>query len=211
MRAPLRAMQSFASFLVDEHAKNLDEQGLEYLQQIMRSAVRLDRLIQDVLRYSRVMQATLPTGEVDMEVLVRDIAQIFRSQHPEAEIVIHGKLPVVKGNEALLAQCVMHLLGNAVKFVEPGKIPRVEIQAEEIGSGEVRLWLKDNGVGIAPENHHRIFRVFEKLHPESEYEGTGIGLAIVRKAVERMGAKLGLDSELNRGSKFWIELKKGNR
>lgn len=210
MRAPLRAMQTFASYLVDEYGGKLDEQGIDYLHQIMRSAVRLDRLIQDVLSYTKILHANLPMAPVDLDRLVRDIAESFANgQAIKPEIQIKGPLPKVMGNEALLAQCISNLLSNGAKFVAHGTTPRVEIWAETIEGGWIRMWVKDNGVGIAPENHSRIFRLFERIHPTAEYEGTGIGLTIVRKAITRMDAQVGLESELGKGSSFWIQLKKG--
>jgi PAS domain S-box-containing protein len=210
MRAPLRAMQSFASFLVDEYANKLDEQGVHYLNQIMRSAVRLDSLIQDVLSYTRILHSKLPLARIDLDRLVREIIETFPNGQPiKPEIHIKGRLPDVLGNEALLAQCVSNLLSNGAKFVSAGTTPRMEISAEAARDNSIRVWFKDNGIGIAPENHDRIFRLFERIHPVTDYEGTGIGLTIVRKAVERMGAEVGFDSELGKGSKFWIQLKKG--
>ncbi|SPE50823.1 putative Histidine kinase [Verrucomicrobia bacterium] len=210
MRAPLRAMQSFAQFLVDEYGSKLDEQGVNYLLQIMRSALRLDRLIQDVLSYTRVIHAQLPTERVDLDRLVRDIIETFPNGQPiKPEIQIKGTLPEVSGNAALLAQCISNLLTNGTKFVPPGTTPRMEVSAEAVEDASFRIWFKDNGIGIAPENHERIFRLFERIHPSTEFEGTGIGLTIVRKAIQRMGAQVGFDSELGKGSNFWIQLKKG--
>jgi PAS domain S-box-containing protein len=221
MRAPLRAMQSFAHFLVEEYANKLDEQGVHYLEQIMRSAVRLDRLIQDVLSYTRILHAKLPMEQVDLDRLVRDIVETFpNGQLLKPEIRIKGKLPRVMGNQALLAQCVSNLLSNGAKFVSPGITPHVEIWAEGSdpteadkesngrisSSPSVKIFFRDNGIGIASENHTRIFRLFERIYPATEYEGTGIGLTIVRKAVERMGAQVGFESELGKGSNFWIQL-----
>jgi PAS domain S-box-containing protein len=210
MRAPLRAMQSFAQFLVDEYGSKLDEQGINYLHQIMRSAVRLDRLIQDVLSYTRILHAKLPMECVDLDRLVRDIIQTHPNGQPvQPEIQIKGTLPKVVGNEALLAQCISNLLSNAAKFVSPGTVPHVDVSAEAIEDDLIRLWFKDNGIGISPENHDRIFRLFERIHPAAEYEGTGIGLTIVRKAAERMGAEVGFESKLGKGSNFWMQLTKG--
>jgi signal transduction histidine kinase len=210
MRAPLRAMQSYAQFVVDEYGGKLDEQGVNYLQQIMRSAVRLDHLIQDVLSYNRVVHLKVPMAPVNLDRLVRDIVEAFPNGHPiKPEFQIRGTLPTVMGNEALLGQCVSNLFSNGAKFVSPGTIPRLTVSAEPFDTDSVRVWFTDNGIGIAPENHERIFRLFERIHPTTVYEGTGIGLTIVRKASERMDAKLGFESELGKGSKFWIQLKKG--
>ena len=210
MRAPLRAMQSFAAFLVEEYGDKLDRQGNNYLEQIKRSAVRLDRLIQDVLSYTRILHAPLPMEPVDLDRLVRDIVETYpHAQLIRPQVEIKGALPAVVGNEALLTQCVSNLLSNAVKFVSPGTTSHVEISAETADDGWIRVGFKDNGIGIARENHSRIFRWFERIHPSSEYEGTGIGLTIVRKAIERMGAQVGFESELGCGSNFWIQLKKG--
>ncbi len=209
MRAPLRAMQSYAQYLVDEYGGKLDEQGIDYLHQIVRSAVRLDRLTQDVLSYTRILHAELPMDRVDLDRLVRDIVEAFPSGRPvKPEIQIEGTLPQVVGNETLLMQCVSNLLSNAAKFVSPGTVPHVEISAEAIDDDWIRVWFKDNGVGIAPENHDRVFRFLERVHPATEFEGTGLGLAIVRKAIERLGAQVGFESELGKGSNFWIQLKK---
>jgi PAS domain S-box-containing protein len=211
MRAPLRAMQSFGQFLVDEYASKLDGQGVSYLQQIMRAAVRLDRLIQDVLSYSRILHEQLPMEPVDLDRLVRDMVETFPNGQPiKPEIEIQGTLPQVLGNEALLGQCISNLLSNGAKFVLPGTTPHLEISAEAVGgNGSVRVWFKDNGIGIAPENHERIFRLFERIYPATKYTGTGIGLSIVRKAAERMGAQVGFESQLGKGSNFWIQFKRG--
>jgi len=116
--------------------------------------------------------------------------------------------PHVKGHRATLVQVVMNLVSNATKFVAPDVTPCVRVRAES-RDGCVRLWVEDNGIGIAPEHHERIFRVFERLDPATNYPGTGIGLAIVCKAMERMGGRVGVESELGRGSRFWIELPAG--
>jgi PAS domain S-box-containing protein len=210
MRAPLRAMQGFGQQLMDEYGGKLDQQGLEYLHRIMRSAVRLDRLIQDVLSYTRVLHSKLPMATVNIDRLVRDIIDVFSNGEPiQPEIRVKGTLPPVLGNEALLAQCISNLLSNGAKFISPGVTPRLEVSAETVNDDSVRICFKDNGIGIAVENHHRIFRLFERIHSSAQYEGTGIGLTIVRKAIERMGAQVGIESELGTGSKFWIQLKKG--
>jgi PAS domain S-box-containing protein len=227
MRSPLRAMQGFAQFLLDDYRAKLDEKGINYLQQIMRAALRLDRLIQDVLSYSSVLHANHLMEPVDLDRLMRDLIQTYPIGH-KTEIHIHGKLPKVWGNEAYLTQCFANLLSNAAKFVAPGTSPHIEIRAEDCSGGNtethpesaqrvalsspanttVRICVEDNGIGIAPENHNRIFSMFGRINPAKQYEGTGIGLSIVRKAAERLGAQLGFESELGQGSRFWIQLQK---
>jgi signal transduction histidine kinase len=126
-----------------------------------------------------------------------------------AEIQIEGKLPKVLGGEGSLTQCMSNLLTNAVKFVAPGTKPRIKIRAQAVAA-DIRLWVEDNGIGIAPRDQVRIFQMFERVDHGAAYEGTGLGLTIVRKAVERMGGRMGVESEVGQGSKFWIQLKKGN-
>ena len=117
-------------------------------------------------------------------------------------------MPAVVGQRSTLVQIVSNLVSNAVKFVASGNTPNVTLWAEERGAF-VRLWVEDNGIGIAPEYQGRIFRIFERLHGIETYPGTGIGLAIVEKAVHRLGGRTGVESALGQGSKFWVELKKG--
>lgn len=207
MRAPLRAMQGFSEILRAEHASQLDPEGTEYLRRIGSAANRLDRLIQDVLSYTKILRAPAPMQPLDLDRLARDIIATYPDWHPpRAQVVIEGTLPVVIGNEAFLTQCLSNLVGNAVKFHAPGTPPVVRIRAEPIDD-EVRVWVEDNGIGIEAKNHGRIFGLFEQVNAPGQFEGTGVGLTIVRKAVERMNGRYGFESSLGEGSKFWVQLK----
>ena len=206
MRSPLRAMQGYADALLQDYKGKLDAQGEQYLQRILRGANRLDLLIRDVLAYSKVAREQIQLQVIDLEALIRDIVQNYpnlHSSHLEVKIL---PLPKVWGHEGLLTQVVSNLLGNAVKFCRPGTPPRATISADT-HEGKIRVWFEDNGLGIAPEHHKQIFEIFGRVYPESKFEGTGIGLAIVKKAVERMGGGVGLVSELGSGSRFWLTLK----
>lgn len=220
LRAPLRAMHGFANLLLEQARQKLEPEELGHLERIARSATRLDGLIQDVLNYTRIMRGDAPVSRVDLDQLVRDVIHSYDVFRPgKAEVSVEGTLPAVLGNSALLTQCVSNLVGNAVKFVAPGTTPKVRIWCEQInlkeGSKEseggerkpsVRILVQDQGIGIAPHNHPRVFRMFERLHPAAEFEGTGIGLTIVRKAVRRMGGEVGFTSEPGKGSTFWMDL-----
>lgn len=206
MRAPLRAMQGYAHLLNRAFANQLGVQGKEYLERIMTGAERLDHLIQDVLTFSRVARAPLESKTVDLEALLeRVLAEYPELRAPKVELRIEKPLLPVRGQEVFLSQCVSNLLTNAVKFTRPGEKARVRVCTHAESSG-VRLWVEDNGIGIAPEDQQRIFGIFQRVHSHEKFEGTGIGLAIVQKAVERMGGRVGVESVLGQGSKFWVQL-----
>ncbi|HWQ93838.1 MAG TPA: ATP-binding protein [Clostridia bacterium] len=216
MRGPLRAMHGFANMLQLESVNCTRARNAEFLQRIVAAAQRLDSLIQDALNYARILEERLPVGSVDLNSLLCGIIESYPNLQPTvADIVIEGTLPKVIGNEATLTQCFSNLLGNAVKFVAPGIRPCVRIWSENLASqpsaqtempakSRVRIWLQDNGIGIAPEHQAHIFEMFHRLN--QHYAGTGIGLAIVRKVVERMGGRVGVESQVGHGSRFWLDL-----
>jgi PAS domain S-box-containing protein len=204
MRAPLRSLQGYSTILTTDFAPQLESEAQEYLHRIARSASRMDKLIQDVLNYSRVVRADLPLEPVDVEQLLRGILDTYPMfAADKASVSVQRPFSAVLGNEAMLMQIFSNLMGNAVKFVAPGLKPSIKIWAENVAP-MVRLYVQDNGIGIAPDQHDKIFQIFQQV--ERNAEGTGIGLAIVKKAVERMGGKVGLISHLGQGSTFWIEL-----
>ncbi len=233
MRAPLRAMQGFATILQEECADCLRPAGLDYLQRLRESANRLDLLLTDALQYSQVVRQELPLRSVELGKLLRGMLATYPNLNAQAaDIRLEFGNQVVLGNESLLAQCFANLLDNAVKFVPPGVKPHIRIWAEPagvvapqaMGASEretfqpdpappstlqprtVRIWLEDNGIGIPQAAQERIFRMFQRMHGPTQYPGTGIGLAIVRKATERMGGRVGVESGPGQGSRFWIEL-----
>ena len=205
LRGPLRSMQGFAEVLEEDCAAVLGAEGREYLERIRAAARQMDRLIQDVLTLSRAARAELALEPVALDPLVRGILQSYPNLHArQATIVIEGELPWVQGNPAALTQCFSNLLGNAVKFVPPSRQPEVRISCQATGDF-VRVHIADNGIGIPADAHERIFRMFERLEPL--YEGTGIGLSIVKTTVMRLGGKVGVYSQPGRGSTFWVELR----
>ena len=203
MRAPLRAMSAFSEILIDK-AAGAPPETQEYCRKIQTGARRLDKLIQDALSYTKAVLGELPLEPVDLSKLLQGIVETYPNLHADkAEIMIEGHLPMVRGNESFLTQCFSNLLGNAVKFVAPGTRPSIRIWADK-SAGFARICVRDNGVGIPEYAQKRLFGMFQRL--DAKHEGTGIGLAIVRKVVERMGGKVGVDSQVGKGSCFWVEL-----
>ena len=206
MRAPLRAMEGYATALCADYNDRLDDQGKHWLERIMRSSHRLDSLINDVLAYSKLTKQQVDLSLIDLAPLIEDVVSVHPEfQPPKADVFISKPLINVLGHEAYLTQCITNLLSNAVKFVAPGVIPKISIWTELV-DGKVRLWFEDNGLGIDPAHHERIFTIFGQVYPEKRFGGSGIGLAIVRKAVQRMNGSVGLESSLNAGSRFWLLL-----
>jgi signal transduction histidine kinase len=197
-------MQAFGQILREEYASVLDEHGVDYLRRIIEAAGRMDNLITDSLNYAKAVQTELTLEEVDPGELVRGIVETYpQLQPPKANIEVAQAFPRVLANRAGLAQCVSNLLTNAVKFVPPERIPEVRVWAEQRGD-RVRIWVADNGIGISADQHERVFVLFQRL--SKEFEGTGVGLALVRKVVEKMRGKVGFESDPGQGTRFWIDL-----
>jgi len=205
MRAPLRALQGFAGFLEDHSSGCLDGQSKEYLRLIRTSAARMDRLITDALQYSKAGRREMKLVPLNAAALIHGIILSYPAlQPPKAQILIEDGIPKVLGNEAGLTQCFSNLLGNAVKFVEPGKLPVVRVYAQNL-DGFVRLWFDDNGIGIPKHAQGKLFQMFQRA--TKGFEGTGVGLALVKKVAERMEGRVGVESEPGKGSRFWLDLK----
>ena len=207
LRAPLRTIQGFSQALLVDHSAHLNAIGLEFANRIDQAASRMDRLIQDLLAFSHLSRAELSPTTINLSRLVADAILQLQAQITEchANISVVEPLPAVLGHRATLAQAIANLISNAIKFVAPNVMPEVRIWAES-SNHKVRVWIEDNGIGIPTEHSDRIFRVFERLHGIETYPGTGIGLAIVKRGIERLGGTAGVDSKIGSGSRFWIEL-----
>jgi PAS domain S-box-containing protein len=216
LRAPLRTLQGFAQALQEDYQPQLDELAQSYIRYIMEGAEQMDTLISDLLNYSRLSRAQISLSVVDLNSAIAEALKQLNApiQERQAQIEIASPLPSVLAHRPTLIQVLTNLIGNAVKFVQPDVRPVIQIWADDLwveatqSPSLVRLWVQDNGIGIAPEHQERIFRVFERLHGVEIYPGTGIGLAIVRKGLERMGGQIGMESQLGQGSRFWIALPK---
>jgi len=207
LRAPLRAMSGFSRALLEDYGSQLDPAGREFALRISIAAKKMDSLILDLLDYSRLTRQEVKIDRVELEPLATEVLRQMEAEIRErrASVVLDRPFPVVLGHSLSLSQALTNLISNAIKFVAPGVDPVVRIRAVRRDS-VIRIEVEDNGIGIAPEYHERIFRIFERLNPTETFPGTGIGLAIVRRAMERMGGLSGVESELGQGSRFWIEL-----
>lgn len=209
LRAPLRAMMGFSTALLEEYAPVLDETAQEYAGRIAASAARMDNLIGSLLAYGRLNYVELSFGFINLPSLIGGLLR-----HLEPEIAMKGArirlvkpMPDVWANDQVLQRIFIELIENSLKFHKPNEVPEIEIGAED-DETKSSIWIRDNGIGIPPEHHERIFRVLESLHVSQEYPGTGIGLAIVRRGVERLGGRIELKSAPDQGSCFRIELPK---
>ncbi|AIE85891.1 PAS domain S-box protein [Fimbriimonas ginsengisoli] len=207
LRAPLRAMNVHCRALMEDYRDLLEREpdALHSVDRIAENCTRLDKMIQDILTYGRVARDELTIEVIPLDKLVHDTIYHYPAlQPPNAEVIVEP-LGEVIGHEPSLVQIISNLLNNAIKFVAPGNKPVVRVRTERHGD-KIRLWIEDNGIGIDPQYHHRLFTMFERIHAKLPYEGTGIGLAIVRKAAERMGGAVGLESDGHSGSRFWVDL-----
>jgi PAS domain S-box-containing protein len=207
LRAPLRAMQGFSEALLEDYGERLDATGHDYARRIVAASRQMDALIQDLLAYSRLVRAEVSLDPVSLETVVDEACGALEIEVKElgGEIAVERPLGRVLAHRAVLGQIVTNLLSNAVKFTKPDTPPRVRVRSES-AHGRVRLWVEDNGIGIASEHRERVFRAFERLHGMQQYPGTGIGLAIVQKGAARLGGQAGVESEPGAGSRFWVEL-----
>jgi signal transduction histidine kinase len=209
LRSPLRGMQGFAEVIKEEVGDKLGDRGLEHIGRITGSAKRMDRLISDLLDYGSIAHRNLDFAEVELDERLEKALQALRPRFEQtgAEIQVRHPLGKVVVDVFLLNSVLQNILSNALKYAAPGLKPKIEIWSED-SDKVVRLWIKDNGIGIAQDHQQRIFGMFHRLHTTERFSGTGVGLAIVKKAVERMGGQVGVESKVGSGSSFWIVLPK---
>src|SRR6266851_2992456 len=206
LKAPLRGIQSFSQILIEDHGQQLDEQSRDCVARIQDSATRMNRLVNDLLEYSRVSTGSLPVTPVDLTRATEEAIRLLSAEVQEraSSINVQPDLGVALGHDATVVQVMLNLLSNALRYAKLGTAPVVNIRSE-CRNGRIRVEVQDNGIGIAPQYHERIFEIFERIPGANAPCGTGVGLAIVAKAIERLGGKLGVESIPARGSTFWFE------
>jgi signal transduction histidine kinase len=204
-------VQGYADALLEDEAGKLSASGQAYLARIQAVAQRMDGLVSDLLAYSQLSRAELRLQAVDLGRVLRLALQDLDAQirASGAHIDCAAPLPAVLGNEAVLVQVFDNLLGNAIKFVAPGTRPEIAVSAR-LDDDAVTVDVADNGIGIPADKRERVFDVFERLHGEEQYQGTGIGLAIVKKGVERLGGSVSVEPAAH-GSVLRLRLRRPPR
>jgi signal transduction histidine kinase len=206
LRAPLRTVDGFAAVLTEDHAAQLTPEAQRSIAMIRAGAQQMGHLIDDLLTLSRLGRYPITLAHVDMHELARSVADEARSSaNGSAEIIVHP-LPPALGERLLLRQILFNLVHNGLKFSRHRDVPRVEIGFTN-GEGEVIYHVKDNGAGFDMRYASKLFGVFQRLHGSDEFEGTGVGLAIVHRLVQRHGGRIWAEAEVDRGATFYFALR----
>ncbi len=207
LQEPLRKVRTFTQRVTVTEAGNMTDKGRDYLDRANAAAERMQRLIEDLLKFSRVSTHGRPFVPVDLDRLTREVLVDLEHQIERSGATVHtGALPTINGDELQLRQLLQNLISNALKFHRDGIPPEVGIEAAVRG-GSVSLVVRDNGIGFEQQYSRRIFRVFERLHSRGEYPGTGIGLALCRKIAERHGGTVTAEGDPGVGSTFTVKLR----
>lgn len=207
LRTPLRGLQSLAQALIEDYGEQLDELGNTYLQRIKLTAVEMDTLLKNLLDYSRIGRAQVSPRRISIRTVLDSALRKLRAEieRSDAVVEVQEDLPTINSFPLILEQVATNLISNALKYVSPGTSPRIYVGAEQ-RQQFVRWFFRDNGIGIEDEYQARIFRPFERLHGYESYPGTGFGLAIVQRGIERLGGRYGVESTPGKGSCFWVEI-----
>jgi two-component system, sensor histidine kinase and response regulator len=205
LQQPLQGILGFAKILQMKYQTQLDEEAIEYILRIVGAGERMQDLIQELLAYGQVA-ASFPFVPIDCNVVLEKAIANLQLMIAERSVqLIRGELPTVMGNETQLVQLFQNLISNALKFPRPHVTLEIEISAES-NAGTWLFRVQDNGIGIEPQDCDRIFELFQRLHPDREYPGTGIGLATCKKIVERHGGQIWVKSRVGLGSQFYFTL-----
>ncbi len=206
LRAPLRAINGFASFLKQDYAESLDDDGKRFIDVIQGSATKMDRLISDLLNLSRISRAELARVRVDMAEVARLVCREILPEAEKAAFEIEIKpMPPAFCDPTLIKQVWKNLIENAYKYSLNASVKQITIGSQE-GDGELQYWVRDRGEGFDPQYQHKLFGVFQRLHSQEQYEGTGVGLAIVKRIIERHRGRVWAEGEPGQGATFYFSL-----
>ena len=201
---------SYTQLLAKRCKGKIDQDADDFISYAVDGANRMQKLINDLLEYSRVISRGKPSEPVDCELLVRQAMENLRLTITENNAVItHSKLPVITADSSQLVQAFQNLLNNAIKFKRPDNPPQIHINVQE-NDEEWLISVKDNGIGIENQYFERIFVIFQRLHSRREYAGNGIGLSVCKKIIERHGGKIWIESEVGKGTTFFFTIPRKN-
>ena len=202
LQEPLRMINGFMQLLQKKYEPQLDENGKKYIHFAIEGANRMKTLIQDLLQYSRAGAQPQQLEAVDMNIVMEDIKMVLKSKIKETKAtILVEKLPIINAGTVSINQLMQNLIGNALKYQEAGNLPIVSVSCKE-GNGEWVFTVADNGIGIAAGFEEKIFEVFSRLHTKQEYSGTGIGLSICKKIIEKLGGKIWVERQPIKGTAF---------
>jgi PAS domain S-box-containing protein len=211
LQEPLRMVASYTQLLAKRYQGRLDSDADEFIAYAVDGCNRMQRLVEDLLVYSRAANNAVVPQEISSENALREALTNLRATIKESgAVVTHDSLPTVIADETRLAQVFVNLVGNAIKY-RGAEVPQVHISATKNGSEEWIFSVRDNGLGIEPQHFERIFVLFQRLHRRDEFKGTGIGLAICKKIVERAGGRIWVESEPQKGSTFYFSVPEGGK
>lgn len=207
LKAPLRVIEGYSQLLLRFHAHRLDDDGKQCLNSICTATTHMNQLIDDLLAYNHIERKVLEYAEINLESIIEQILAIHADQIETRGVTVEQDIrcPVMRGDEIGITLALRNLIDNALKFTTYVPRPRLTIGTEALGN-TVRLWVKDNGIGFDIRHHDRIFAIFQRLHPQDAYPGSGVGLAIVQKAIERMGGRVWAESSPGAGAIFYLEI-----
>jgi light-regulated signal transduction histidine kinase (bacteriophytochrome) len=206
LREPLRTVDGFSRILQKDYADKLDAEGQRLINIIRGGTQKMAKLISDLLSFSRIGRKGMELSEIDMVELVEKVSMELRSAVPERKLRFNiKKLPTAQGDPAMIRQVMINLLSNAIKFTREKRLAVIEV-GSIARDGENIYYVKDNGVGFDPEYKDKLFRIFQRLHSEEEFEGTGVGLAIVQRIIHRHGGRVLAEGEVGHGATFYFTL-----
>ncbi|MBI5819631.1 MAG: PAS domain S-box protein [Verrucomicrobia bacterium] len=206
--APLRNINGFASMLIEEHAKRLDEEGRRLLGTICGEADRMSQMVGELLAFSRLGRQSMLRSEVDMTALAQSVFDQCAAQVPDRKLMFKLQpLPSAQGDAAMLSHVWVNLISNAIKYTRPKPVAKIEITGRADGN-EIVYCVKDNGAGFDMNYVQKLFGVFQRLHTEAEFEGTGVGLTIVQRIIKRHGGRVWAEGKVNEGAAFYFTLPK---
>jgi light-regulated signal transduction histidine kinase (bacteriophytochrome) len=206
LRAPLRAIEGFTRILSEDYSKALDDEGRKFLQHVLQNAQIMSSLIEGLLSYHRLNERPMSKSKIDMTQLTTEIVTALPKPQTPPSVRI-PKLPTISADPALIRIAWEHLISNALKFSKLTATPSIEFGSDD-RDGEHILWVRDNGIGFDMQYANKLFQMFQKLQKDPEYDGHGVGLAIVRRVAERHHGRTWADAKPSQGATFYFALPK---